>query len=182
MGYARRACTSCISPTTRQWPEDFHGVESTYKQYLRQKRGIAKKLILTIRAIMIGQQVDLVAGDFTMERHGGAAAEAKKAPSKKPSRTVTCLHSWAQHRCESLGSVPNLWSDVCGFLKPPGSDREALGLRSKNPCCHHETWLHVDFVDWDWSQPRYEASDQSFQLEERPTLYHYRHRFRMRHK
>ena len=27
-------------------------------------RGIAKKLILTIRAIMISQQVDLVAGDF----------------------------------------------------------------------------------------------------------------------
>ena len=29
-----------------------------------KKRGIAKKLILTIRAIMIGQQIDLVAGDF----------------------------------------------------------------------------------------------------------------------
>ena len=30
-----------------------------------KKRGIAKKLILTIRAIMIGQQIDVVAGDFT---------------------------------------------------------------------------------------------------------------------
>ena len=29
-----------------------------------KKRGIAKKLILTIRAIMIGQHIDLVAGDF----------------------------------------------------------------------------------------------------------------------
>ena len=29
-----------------------------------KKKGIAKKLILTIRAIMIGQQIDLVAGDF----------------------------------------------------------------------------------------------------------------------
>ena len=29
-----------------------------------KKRGIAKKLILTIRAIMIGQQIDVVAGDF----------------------------------------------------------------------------------------------------------------------
>ena len=29
-----------------------------------KKRGIAKKLILTIRAIMIGQHFDLVAGDF----------------------------------------------------------------------------------------------------------------------
>ena len=29
-----------------------------------RKRGIARKLILTIRAIMIGQQIDVVAGDF----------------------------------------------------------------------------------------------------------------------
>ena len=29
-----------------------------------KKRGIAKKLILTIRAIMIDQQIDVVAGDF----------------------------------------------------------------------------------------------------------------------
>ena len=29
-----------------------------------QKRGIAKKLILTIRAVMLGENVDLVAGDF----------------------------------------------------------------------------------------------------------------------
>ena len=29
-----------------------------------KKRGISKKLILTIRAIMIGQQIDLVVGDL----------------------------------------------------------------------------------------------------------------------
>ena len=29
-----------------------------------KKKGIAKKLILTIRALMIGQQIDVVAGDF----------------------------------------------------------------------------------------------------------------------
>ena len=29
-----------------------------------KKKGIAKKLILTIRAIMIGEQIDLVAGYF----------------------------------------------------------------------------------------------------------------------
>ena len=32
--------------------------------YAKKKRCIARKLILTIRAIMIGQQIDLVAGDF----------------------------------------------------------------------------------------------------------------------
>ena len=30
-----------------------------------QKRGVAKKLIFTIRAIMVGQQIDVVAGDFS---------------------------------------------------------------------------------------------------------------------
>ena len=29
-----------------------------------KKRGITKKLILTLRAVMIGQQIDVVAGDF----------------------------------------------------------------------------------------------------------------------
>ena len=88
------------------------------------------------------------------------------------------------------GSIPNLWADVCGFLKPSGSDRywkvrkdgafsiprEALSLRPSDQRCHHETWIHLDFVDWDWSQPRYEASDQRIlHLKERPTPYHYGH-------
>ena len=41
-----------------------YGVVSTYKQYLRTKKEYCKKLILTIRAIVIGQQTDLVASDF----------------------------------------------------------------------------------------------------------------------
>ena len=38
-----------------------------------QKNGIAKKFIFTLRAIMISQEVDLVAGDFngTAWRHRG---------------------------------------------------------------------------------------------------------------
>ena len=57
---------SCIiSSSTTQRPEDFYGVVSTCKQYLRQKNGVLpKKLILTIRAIMISQEVNVVAGDF----------------------------------------------------------------------------------------------------------------------
>ena len=49
------------------------------------------------------------------------------------------------------GSIPNNWADVCGFLKPPGSQRfwkvnkhgafsiprQALGLRSSDQSCHH---------------------------------------------
>ena len=64
MGSARGAFTCLISSTSSQRPENIHSSVPTYYQYLRQKRVIAKKLILTIRAIMIGQHIDLVAGDF----------------------------------------------------------------------------------------------------------------------
>ena len=46
------------------WPEVLYSVVPTCTQYLRKKTGYCKKLILTIRAIMIGQQFDWVAGDF----------------------------------------------------------------------------------------------------------------------
>ena len=69
------------------------------------------------------------------------------------------------------GSIPNNWADVCDFLEPPGSQRflkvgkrgafsitrKALGLRPNDQSCHHETWLHLHFVDWNnkWSQQAY---------------------------
>ena len=89
------------------------------------------------------------------------------------------------------GSIPNLWAYACWFLKPPDSDqfwkvrkhgafsipRKALGLRPTDHSCHHETWLHLDFVDWKWSQPRLDESDR-VQLKERPTPYQYGQRKR----
>ena len=59
------------------------------------------------------------------------------------------------------GSIPNNWDDVCGFLKPPGSDRQwkirlhdaftivhgALGIRPTDQSCHQEAWLHLNFVE-----------------------------------
>ena len=39
-----------------------------------QNKGIAKKLILSLRAIMVSQEVDLVAGDL-MVPHGGTAGK-----------------------------------------------------------------------------------------------------------
>ena len=52
-----------------------------------KKRGIGKKLILTIRAVMLGEKVDLVAGDF----NGcctGVRQQEQSVPSKKPLLTV----------------------------------------------------------------------------------------------
>ena len=75
------------------------------------------------------------------------------------------------------GSTPNFWADACGFLKPPDSDqywkirkhgafstpKEVLGLRLNDQTCHHEVWLHLDFVDW----CNHKESDQRIRLKER---------------
>ena len=80
------------------------------------------------------------------------------------------------------GSIPNNWADVCGFLKPPVSDRcwkvrmhgacsiprKCLGLRPTDQSCHHETWLHLDFVDWRNTWSRHGEHDQRLFLKERP--------------
>ena len=60
-GILSRASFRC-PPLSSQ--ETFYGVVSTKKATSTPKRGIAKKLILTIRTMMIGQQIDVVAGDF----------------------------------------------------------------------------------------------------------------------
>ena len=121
----------------------------------------SKKLILTIRAIMISQEVDLVAGDFN-----GTAWRCR-------SRNNLSIIDEAFTDCDlptppgppplwGPGSIPDNWTDVCGFCTPPGSDRywkvrmhgafsiprRTLGLRPTDQSCHHETWLHLDFVDW----------------------------------
>ena len=152
---------------------------------LRNTVYIPKKLIFTICTIMISQQVNLVAGDFNgtawrCRSRGNLSTidDAFSDPALPTPPSLTLL--WGH------GSIPNLWADVCGFLKPPDSDRfwkvrkhgaffprETLGLRLTDLSCHHETWLHLDFVDWNWSQPRLDESDQLVQLKERPTPYQY---------
>ena len=65
MGTARSSCTCLIWSNRSQWTEVLYCIVATYQQYLRQEiKGIAKKLIQTLRAIMISREVDLVAGDF----------------------------------------------------------------------------------------------------------------------
>ena len=87
-----------------------------------KKNGIAKKLILTIRAIMISQQIDLVAGDFNgtawrcRSRDNLSTIDEAFADCALPTPPgPTPL--WRP------GSIPNNWADVCRFLKPPGSQR-----------------------------------------------------------
>ena len=118
-----------------------------------KKRGIAKKLILTIRAIMSSQQVDLVVGDFngtawrSSNRCNISTVEEAFSDCNLPTPPGPTLLLWRP------GSIPDLWTDVCGFLQRPDSDhywkvrkhgafatpRKALGLRDQDRSTHHMT-------------------------------------------
>ena len=111
MGYARGAFTCLISSTSTQRPENFAVLSLHISSIYAKKRGIAKKLILTIRAIMIAQQIDAVAGDFK------CTAWRCCSRNNLSSFDATRPTVWGP------GSIPDNWADVCGFLKPPGSDR-----------------------------------------------------------
>ena len=121
-----------------------------------------------------------------MEQRGYVAAATILVPSMKFFLIVLCLRRWAPHHCGDPDPYRTIWADVCGFLKPPGSQRfwkvnkhgafstprQALGLRSSDQSSHHETWLHLQFVDWNnkWSrQARYNGT---IRLKERPQKRH----------
>ena len=128
---------------------------------LVKKKGIAKKLFLTLRAIMIFQVVDLVASDF----NGTAWRSRSRNNLSTTDEPFTDCASPTPPGPTPLwghGSILDNWSDVCGFLKPHVSHRfwkvhkhgalstprKTLGLRPNDQSCHHETWLHLYFVDW----------------------------------
>ena len=105
-----------------------------------------------------------------MEQRGVVAAETISVLLMSPFLIVLCLRQRAPTPLWKPGSIPNNWADVCGFLKPPGSQSfwrvnkhgafsipQALGSRPNDQSCHHETGLHLDFVDWSnkWSNQAY---------------------------
>ena len=149
--------------------------------FYAKKKGIAKKLILILRAIMITQEVDLVAGDVN-----GTAWRCRSRDNFSTIDEVfsDCALSTPPGPAPlwEPGAIPNNWADVCGFLKPSGSQRfwkvnkhgasfilhKTLGLRPNDQSCHHETWLHLHVVDLNnkWShQAHYNGN---IRLEERP--------------
>ena len=79
------------------------------------------------------------------------------ALSRRPLPTRAYLFHWAPHLCGVPGGVPVEWADVCGFIKPAGSEAEchirmhgafkipydALGIRCTDQSCHHEVWVHL---------------------------------------
>ena len=85
-----------------------------------------------------------------------------------------------------LGSIPNNSADVCGFLEPAESDHywkirlygafsiphKTLDLRPTDQNCHHETGLHLEFVDWRSTQSNHEVHHRRILLKERPAACH----------
>ena len=64
LGFTGRAITCLFFVDNSQRPKTFTVMSLHISNIYAKKRGIGKKLILTIRAVMLGEQVDLVAGDF----------------------------------------------------------------------------------------------------------------------
>ena len=161
MGHARGAFSCFLSQTTLQRPETFTLLSLHICNIFAQKRCVAKKLILTIRAIMLGQHIDLIAGDFN-----GTAWRCSNR-----NNVSTLEEAFAD--C-ALPAPQGPTADVCGFLKPPESDRywtvrlhgalsirhEALSLRPTDQSCHHETWLHLAIVDWHSTQSHHDDHDR----------------------
>ena len=130
-----------------------------------KKKGIAKKLILTLRAI---STIDEAFPDSALPTPRGPP------PLWEP------------------GSIPDNWADVCGFLIPPGSDRfwkvrmqdafsiprKTFGFRPTDQSCHHETWLHLDIVDWSNAWSKQGDHDRHIFLKERPAACSYGNRKR----
>ena len=151
-----------------------------------KKRCIAKKLILTIRAVMLGEDVDLVADDFngTAWRCSNGNNISTIEEAFADCALPTPLGPTPLRR---PGSIPGCWADVCGFLKPPESDQywkvrlhvafsiphKTLGLRPTDQSCHHKTWLHLDCVVWRSAQSHHEEPDRRILLKERPAPHHY---------
>ena len=152
-----------------------------------RKRGIGKKLLLTIRAMMLEEHVDLVAADFN-----GAALRRSIGNSRQPTNIIEEAFAdtylpmppgptplWRP------GAGPGDWAGVCGFLKPPDSferwkvrqqgafsiPHDTLGLRPKGQRCHHEVWLHLAFVNHLGDYEPRERHDQRLLIKERAAPY-----------
>ena len=167
------------SPVSGQKP--FTVLSLDISNIYAKKKGIAKKLILTLRAIMISQEVDLVAGDFN-----GTAwrCRSRNNVSTTDEAFTDCALPTPPGPTPlwGPGSIPDNWADVCGFFNPLGYHRfwkvhnhgalsiprTTLGLRPTDQSCHHETWLHLDFVDWSNKWSKQDDYGRHISLKERP--------------
>ena len=80
-----------------------------------KKRGIKKKLPLIIRAVILEENVDVVAGDFNGASWRRSNGNNRQSTSIIEPMPLGPTPLWGP------GAVPGDWADVCGFLKAPDS-------------------------------------------------------------
>ena len=97
-----------------------------------------------------------------MAQPGVVAVATILVLSMKYFLTLRCLRRRAPHHCgdpvpyRTIGRMSVVFSSPPRFqrfwkLIKQGAfsiPRQALGLRSSDQSCHHETWLHLQFVEW----------------------------------
>ena len=152
-----------------------------------KKRGIGKKLLLTVRAIMLEKHVDLVAGDFNRAAWGQTCGN-----NPQPSSILEEAFADTDFPMPpdppplwGPGAVPGEWTDVCGFVEPPHScekwkvrlhgvftiAHETVGLRPRDQSCHHAVWLYLDFVGRQCAREPRGNHEQRVLLKERSCPY-----------
>ena len=132
---------------------------------------------------MSSQEVDLVAGDLTVV-HDGTVSKTTSVLLMNLYMDSILPTALALQPRWGLGSIPDKWADVCGFLNPPGSQRfwkvnghdtfsiprKSIGLRTTDQSCHRETWPHSFFVDWSKYGPGKMRTSHAFHYKEDPRM------------
>ena len=124
------------------------------KNYAK-KRGISKKLLLSIRAVMLAEQVDLVAGDFngtawrrqtntgnlSIIEEAFADTDLPMPPGPTPLWGPGGSARYLVRRLRFSRAQKVRQRGACSV------PHEALGVRPKDRSCHREVWRHLDFVE-----------------------------------
>ena len=154
MGLTRCCIPRFLSTCRIQWPE------STVLS-LHINNVFAKKIIHAVRALMISQNI-LWLQESSMVQLGDVAVVTISVLLMKPLPIVLCLRRRAPHHCGDPDPSRIIGRMSVVFLSPPALNdfwkvskhgafsipRQTLGLRASDQSCHHETWLHLHFVDW----------------------------------
>ena len=142
-----------------------------------EKRGVWKKLLLTIRAMMLEEHVDFVAGDFN-----GAAW---RRPCGNHRKLTSIIEEAFANTDLPIPPGTTPWADECGFLKTPDSHEKwkvrlhgacsihpsTMGLREKDQSSHHEVWMHLALTDPRGDYAPRNEHDQRLHLKERSDPY-----------
>ena len=116
------AFTCLLSSASSQLSENIYSSDLTYLQYLRQKTWYWEKAHTHDSCCDAWRTCGPGLRVISMELRGVAAIETTSVPSTKPLLTAPCQRRQAPHPV-GTSSVPGCGADVCGFLKPPESDR-----------------------------------------------------------